>query len=118
MHKRNRERMIDLLMDAYVDWREASVDVQAAYRRWATAPPGDTADTFAAYRETLDRELLATIAYARLLRRTRVRLHRDRRRRVAAGQRPARERRRERHRRLSREAGVRDRRARRARVRA
>jgi hypothetical protein len=118
MHKRTRDRMIDGLMDAYVDWREASVDVESAYRRWARAAPGDTSDAFAGYRATLDRELLATIAYARLMRRIRVRLERDRRRRLAAGRRPVRERRRGRRRRPSRDMGARDRRTRGARVRA
>jgi hypothetical protein len=32
--------VIDELLDSYLQWRQESADVDAAYRRWSTAPSG------------------------------------------------------------------------------
>jgi hypothetical protein len=86
MRKRARDNLIDDVMDAYVDWRQESAEAEFAYRRWATAPSADPARAFAVYAAALDREELASISYAQLIRRTAVVFERDRRRRFAAAQ--------------------------------
>jgi uncharacterized membrane protein YgcG len=89
MHKRIRDLVIDDLMETYVDWREASAEVESAHRRWSIAPSPDTALAFAAYVAALDREELASILYAAVVRRTYFLIGRDRRRRLTALQRRA-----------------------------
>jgi hypothetical protein len=86
MRKRARDNLIDDVMDAYVDWRQESAEAEFAYRRWATAPSADPARAFAVYAAALDREELASISYAQLIRRTAVVFERDRRRGFAAAQ--------------------------------
>jgi hypothetical protein len=95
-----RDRLIDDVMDAYVIWRQDSAAVEFAYRRWSVVSSTDPASAFDAYAEALDREELASISYAQIIRRTVHLLARDRRRRSAAArrrlgaQRPTRDRRR------------------------
>lgn len=84
MRKRARDKLIDRVMDAYVDWRQESAQAGFAYGRWSMAGSIDPGDTFAAYAAALDREELAAISYAQVIRRTTVVFERDRRRRVAA----------------------------------
>jgi hypothetical protein len=86
MRKRARDKLIDRVMDAYVDWRQESAQVDLAYRRWSMAAASDPADAFAEYAAALDREEIASRSYARIIRRTTVVFERDRRRRVAAAQ--------------------------------
>jgi hypothetical protein len=119
MRKLINAAVIDDLIDAYVDWGEESVEVEYAYRRWSVTQSPDAALAFAAYAAALDREELASIRYARLVRRAFVLLDRDRRRRRrrAPVQRAVRgrgggRRGRRRMRRLAREAGSRAGRAR------
>jgi hypothetical protein len=111
-----RDKLIDDVMDAYVDWRQESADVEYAYRRWSIARLTDPAGAFAAYVAALDREELASLSYAQVIRRTVLMLARDRRRRSAAARLRARARRptrpRRRMRRLSRRTGPRTGRAR------
>jgi hypothetical protein len=111
-----RDKLIDDVMDAYVDWRQESADVESAYRRWSIARSTDPAGAFAAYAAALDREELASLSYAQVIRRTVLMIARDRRRRTAAGRRRARARRptrpRRRKRSLSRRTGPRTGRAR------
>jgi hypothetical protein len=87
MRKRVRDNLIDDVMDAYVDWRQESAEAEFAYRRWSVAPSTDPARAFAVYAAALDREELASISYAQVIRRTVVVFERDRRRRFAAAQR-------------------------------
>ena len=69
MGKGIRDYVIDDAMDAYVEWREESEQVEAAYRRWATAEPNDAALAFAAYVAALDREDRASICFEQVVRR-------------------------------------------------
>jgi hypothetical protein len=87
MRTRIRESVLDEMIDCYVDWRQESEQVESAYRRWAIAPSPHTSRAFAAYAAALDREELASISYAQVIRRTAVVFERDRRRRFAVGQR-------------------------------
>jgi len=59
-----RNQLIDDLVDTYVDWREQSKRVWRAYHDWSTAVQPDAAVRFAAYVAELDREHLASDAYA------------------------------------------------------
>src|ERR1700733_7102854 len=65
----SRKRLIDKLVEAYVDWREACVRVDDAYGACAreTGPWGAVA--FGLYLATLDAEEQAADAYAGLVRR-------------------------------------------------
>jgi hypothetical protein len=87
MRRKVRDKLIDNVMDAYVDWRYESAQVDYAYGRWSVAESTDPDGAFDAYAAALDREELASISYAHVIRRTTVVLARDRRRRVATAQR-------------------------------
>ena len=69
MNTRSRKRLVDKLVDAYVDWRQACALVNDAYRSWAreTGPCGSLA--FGAYMAALDAEELAADVYAGFVRR-------------------------------------------------
>lgn len=69
MGKGIRDYVIDDAMDAYVEWREESAQVESAYRRWTTAEPSDAALAFAAYVAALDREDRASICFEQVVRR-------------------------------------------------
>jgi hypothetical protein len=69
MNRLTQERLVDELVQAYVDWREACARVDAAYRSWASDPaPGDRV-TFGVYLAALDEEEQAAESYAGLVRR-------------------------------------------------
>jgi hypothetical protein len=68
MVKGIRDYVIDDAMDAYVEWREESAQVESAYRRWATAEPSDAALAFAAYVAALDREDRASTCFEQVVR--------------------------------------------------
>jgi hypothetical protein len=70
MPERIHRSLIDDVMDAYIEWRHESADVDAAYRRWSGSASDETALAFAAYTAALDREEQASISYARLIRRS------------------------------------------------
>jgi hypothetical protein len=55
--------VIDAAMDAYLDWRQQSAGVEAAYQRWSAADSTDAALAFAAYVAALDREERASASY-------------------------------------------------------
>jgi hypothetical protein len=57
-------RLLDALIDRYVDWREECVAVQAAYEWWRDGPHAERATAFLAYRAALDREERAGEVYA------------------------------------------------------
>jgi hypothetical protein len=42
MNRLRRERLLDELVEAYVDWREACAHVHDAYRFWGTGRPART----------------------------------------------------------------------------
>jgi hypothetical protein len=72
MAKGIRDIVIDTVMDAYVQWRQESAEVESAYRRWTAASSPDTALAFAAYVAALDREHRASVSYAQLMERNTV----------------------------------------------
>jgi hypothetical protein len=84
----SRKRLIDKLVEAYVDWREACVQVDDSYRACAreTGPWGAIA--FGLYVATLDAEERAADAYAGLVRRAE-KLPRPRERRLEPFAEPA-----------------------------
>ena len=65
----SRERLVDKLVEAYVDWRGECARVDDAYRSWASesGPCGRAA--FGLYMTALDAEEQAAEVYAGLLRR-------------------------------------------------
>lgn len=64
MEDDSRPDPIDVVMEIYGDWRNASATLEEAYRRWSSAPEPDRGLAFAAYRAALDREECASIVYA------------------------------------------------------
>jgi hypothetical protein len=58
-----REQLIDEALDRYLDWRDESEAVDAAYGLWSRAPRTEGALPFAAYSAALDREERAAIVY-------------------------------------------------------
>ena len=69
MNTLTRERLVDELVEAYIDWRETCVRVNDAYRSCAgeTGPRGRVA--FELYTAALDAEQRAAEVYAGLIRR-------------------------------------------------
>jgi hypothetical protein len=57
-------RLVDEVIDRYVDWREECAEVSAAYARWSGAGSGTPEALFAAYSASLDREQVAAELYA------------------------------------------------------
>jgi hypothetical protein len=64
MNTQYEKRLVDELIDAYIDWREESASVRDAYRRWTQASAADAELAFSGYRAALDREESASRAYA------------------------------------------------------
>jgi hypothetical protein len=64
-----QEQLVDDAVVAYVEWREESGTVWAAYSRWARAAAEDSGRAHAAYRAALDREEAAAQVYASLIER-------------------------------------------------
>lgn len=60
---------VDMMVDAYVYWREASIMVSDAYHAWAGSTGPNAADAFGSYMSALDHEEQAAKVYARLVRR-------------------------------------------------
>jgi len=67
MNERIDKRLLDEVVDAYVDWREERAAVWGAYARWSSAPVPDCPLAFTAYRAALDREECAAHTYAALM---------------------------------------------------
>jgi hypothetical protein len=59
--------LIDAVMDGYIDWREESTAVEAAYRDWHAARREEEALAFITYCAALDREEDAAERYRRLI---------------------------------------------------
>lgn len=70
----SREQLIDRLIEAYVDWRDACDRVNDEYRAWALATGRDDRAGFGMYVAALDAEERAAEAYAALVRRAYIRL--------------------------------------------
>ena len=74
MRKRTETRLVDRMISAYVDWREACRLVQDAYRSWSSATGASATGSsarvaFWRYTAALDAEEWAAEAYASLVRR-------------------------------------------------
>ena len=69
MRKRTEPRLVDRMVRAYVDWREASRLVREAYRSWAGATGPGARVAFWRYAAALDAEEWAAEVYASLVRR-------------------------------------------------
>jgi hypothetical protein len=61
------EQLFDEAVNAYVDWREESIEVWDAYARWRRAPAADAPFAFSAYWAAADREERASHVYAELM---------------------------------------------------
>ena len=68
-NKLRQKRLVDRLIDAYVSWREACLQVSDAYRSWARETGIDATVAFGRYTAALDREESAAEVYASLVRR-------------------------------------------------
>jgi hypothetical protein len=64
-----QQQLVDDGVLAYVQWREESATVWAAYSRSASAAAEDASGAHAAYRAALDREEAAAQVYASLIER-------------------------------------------------
>jgi len=60
-------RLLDEAFQRYLDWRDESATLEAAYRRWSRAPRADRRFAFAAYSAALEREAFASTQYQALL---------------------------------------------------
>jgi hypothetical protein len=78
MNKLSKKRLVDRLIDAYVSWREACLQVSDAYVSWASETGPRATPAFGRYMAALDREERAAEVYAGLVWRAR-QLPRDRR---------------------------------------
>jgi hypothetical protein len=57
-------RLVDEMLDRYVDWREDAIAVTECYRRWSGAPRGEKAWRFCVYLAALEQEESAAKSYA------------------------------------------------------
>ena len=71
MSKLRTKRMVDRLMEAYVRWREACLQVNEAYACWTSERGIRATVAFGSYMAALDREGDAADAYAALVLQTR-----------------------------------------------
>jgi hypothetical protein len=69
MNRLSKKRLIDLLMEAYVDWREACLRVSDAYGCWASGTGPGATSAFGFYMSALNQEEQAAEVYAGLVRR-------------------------------------------------
>ena len=68
MNKLSQKRLVDRMIEAYVSWREACLQVSDAYSSWESGTGlGDTS-AFGVYMAALDREERAAEVYAGLVR--------------------------------------------------
>ncbi len=59
-----RDRLVDIYIESYVEWREECNDLRRAYRCWAASAWPDRDLAFGAYRAALDREEKAASVHA------------------------------------------------------
>ena len=69
MRKRTKTRLVDGMIGAYVEWREACRLVHEAYRSWVSATGPGAGVAFWRYKAALDAEESAADAYAGFVRR-------------------------------------------------
>ena len=69
MNKLSQKRLVDRLMDAYVSWREACLEVSDAHGSWVNETGLRATSAFGRYMAALDREERAAEVYAGLVRR-------------------------------------------------
>ena len=69
MRRRTEPRLVDTMVGAYVDWREACRLLHDAYHSWVTATGPRARVAFGRYRAALDAEEWAADVYASLVRR-------------------------------------------------
>jgi hypothetical protein len=69
MDELSQKRLVDRLMDAYVNWREACLQVSDAYGSWASDAGLGATSAFGRYMASLDHEERAAEVYAGLVRR-------------------------------------------------
>ncbi len=56
-------RLLDAVLSHYLDWRQASAEVDSAYITWTRGGPADRTAAFWDYCDALDREERAAEAY-------------------------------------------------------
>jgi hypothetical protein len=66
-NRAGRRQVVDAAVDAYLDWRDDCVLLEAAYSAWADAGRTDRALRFDVYQRALDREECTASAYAALI---------------------------------------------------
>jgi hypothetical protein len=59
-----RKRLVDQVIESYVEWREECATVEATYRCWSKAPATEYAISFASCNAALDREESAARVHA------------------------------------------------------
>jgi hypothetical protein len=69
MNTLRRERLVDELVEAYIDWRETCARLNDAYRSWADDTGARGRVAFELYTAALDAEERAAAVYAELVRR-------------------------------------------------
>jgi hypothetical protein len=69
MNKLSQKRLVDGLIEAYVSWHEACLQVSDAYGSWASETGQAATSAFGRYMAALDREERAAEVYAGLVRR-------------------------------------------------
>jgi hypothetical protein len=69
MNKLRHKRLVDGLIDAYVSWREACLQVSDTYGSWQTETGLGATSGFGRYMAALDREERAAEVYAGLVQR-------------------------------------------------
>ncbi len=69
MKKMSQKRLVDQVVEAYVNWREGCLRVSDAYRSWASGTGVGATSAFARYMAALDHEERAAEVYAGLVRR-------------------------------------------------
>jgi hypothetical protein len=69
MNKLSKKRLVDKLMEAYVSWREACLEVSDAHRSWACETGIGATVALDWYMAALDREERAAEDYAYFVRR-------------------------------------------------
>ncbi len=57
-------RLVDEMIERYVNWREECAAVRASYQYWSSAEPAESRMAFAVYNAALDREECAAAVYA------------------------------------------------------
>jgi hypothetical protein len=69
MSELSHKRLVDGLMDAYVSWREACLEVSDAYGSWVSDTGPGVTSAYGRYMAALDHEERASEVYAELVRR-------------------------------------------------